>query len=1120
MNSASSYDRINRHNDFQEMDLDPIIHSALDIYAEETVSPDDNGDIIHIFSENRKIKDILEFLFYETLNVQFFLSPWVRSMCKFGDVYLLLDVRDKIGVCNVFPIPVNEIEREEGFDQNNPAAVRFRWQTNGNRLLDDYEIAHFRLLGEDTFLPYGSSVLSGARRIWRMVKHLEDNMMLYRVVRSPERRVFYIDTGNIAPEKVPDYMEEVKRTMTTNPVVNKNNGEIDLRHNALTSLQDYYLPIKDGSQTRIETLAGGRHATDIDDIEYMQRQLFAALKIPKAYLTYEEELCLHPDTKIPLLDGRTITIKEIAEEYENEKQNWVYSSELDGSVKPGKILWAGKTKICNKLLEITLDNNEKILCTENHPFLLRTGKYKRADELICNEGIMPLYRKLSNKKEKDFANGYEKILNNSTNKWVYTHRMVANNEKINIHESAGTYIYDVIHHNTFDKLKNYPEHLTLMSNRYHFQYHGKMASERTKKFWENDNGKLRKKIEEIKKTEEYRQKISNGNKKAWSRDNGSRRKKQSELLTELNKKSWENDNYRQKKLKILKTDEHKQKVSMGIRKYWNNNDNENRKKMSVGQKKQDNPNWKPRPKLEDLIELVKKGVSEKFEARDILNCSLSGIDEILFSNEIDGWCDLICKFGKRKKGGKIKSIDLNYASSISATSKNRLDFYKKIGISKKGFGNYFKRNNLNLFKWFKENLNKINHKIISIKTIILSEPIEVYDLTIDKYNNFALDAGVFVHNSSKAGLSQQDLRFNRTINHIQKTVISELNKIATIHLVAHGFADEEILNFDLKLSNPSALAEQQKLELLRSKFEIISTPEPGYFSRDWLRRKVMGLTQEEIEEIDRELRRDKLFEVEMEDINLPGGEGGGGGGFGAPGGGIGAEFGDDDLGMTPAPDETGGGLEAPEGELGGDEREEEKPEEEEGEEDLFAGDEKEVGGKKKLLMASDNDEEIFLDEEDEEENKKQLKLSIQDEDAPIKAMNQMQRVFHNRNRKRRHGPKALDMPDFNSMLSYKNKSHSDPYDKEFLKNPNRETFKLSDGKVLGLYYDKKIAENEKIASKTLTMLDNLKKKLKLDNRKIIITENEETKKEEKDLEEILKESIIAGGENNNDDNNQ
>src|SRR3989344_2728427 len=185
---------------------------------------------------------------------------------------------------------------------------------------------------------------------------------------------------------------------------------------------------------------------------------------------------------------------------------------------------------------------------------------------------MPLYRKLSNKKEKDFANGYEKILNNSTNKWVYTHRMVANNEKINIHESAGTYIYDVIHHNTFDKLKNYPEHLTLMSNRYHFQYHGKMASERTKKFWENDNGKLRKKIEEIKKTEEYR------------------------------------------------------------------------KKMSVGQKKQDNPNWKPRPKLEDLIELVKKGVSEKFEARDILNCSLSGIDEILFSNEIDGWCDLICKF--------------------------------------------------------------------------------------------------------------------------------------------------------------------------------------------------------------------------------------------------------------------------------------------------------------------------------------------------------------------------------------------------------------------------------------------------------------------------------------------
>src|SRR3990167_4036298 len=617
---------------------------------------------------------------------------------------------------------------------------------------------------------------------------------------SPERRVFYIDTGNIAPEKVPDYMEEVKRTMTTNPVINKDNGEIDLRHNTLTSLQDYYLPIKDGSQTRIETLPGGQHATDIDDVEYLLNKLFAALKIPKAFLSYEGDLCLHPNTKIPLLDGRTLTIKEIAEEYENGTQNWVYSSELEGSIKPGKILWAGKTKICNKLLEITLDNNEKILCTENHPFLLRTGEYKRADELICNDSIMPLYRKLSNIKEKDFSDGYEKVFNNSTNKWIYTHRMVANNEQINIHESAGTDIYDVIHHNTFNKLKNYPEHLTLMGKSSHIKLHAELADNLLKE--EN-----RRKLIKIQKTKKYKQNLSAGTKKAWDNDDGQRREK----LIECNKK------YK----KIEKMSENFSKLCKeGI--------------LDFGREK--NPTWKPRPRFEDLVRLVKNGTFKKFEIRDILNCSLNGIDEILSSNGFNSWYDFVSKYDKIRKGRIIKSIDLEHAASIATVSKNKLDFYKKIGISRCGFENYFRRNNLDLFKWFDDNLN--------------------------------------------------------TINHIQKTVISELNKIASIHLIAHGFADEEILNFDLKLSNPSTLAEQQKLELLRSKFEIISTPEPGYFSRDWLRRKVMGLTQDE-----------------MEDIDVPGGEGGGGGGFGAPGCGIGAEFGDDDLGMTPTSDETGGGLE-------------------------------------------------------------------------------------------------------------------------------------------------------------------------------------------------------------------
>lgn len=624
INTASMYDRMNRLNDFQEMDLDPILHAALDLYAEESCSQDANGDVLHIYSENSQIKDILEFLFYETLNVNFFLAPWVRNLCKYGDLFLLHEIREEYGVTNAYPIPVNEIEREDGFDPANPNSVRFRWISNGNRIIEDYEMSHFRLLGNDGFLPYGSSVLAGARRVWRQLSLLEDSMMIYRIVRSPERRVFYVDVGNVPPNEVENYMEQVKSSMRSDIVVNKDSGTVDQRFNALSVLNDYFLPTRAGeSATKIDTLAGGRHNTDIDDIEYLLNKLFAAIKIPKAFLQYDEAL------------------------------------------------------------------------------------------------------------------------------------------------------------------------------------------------------------------------------------------------------------------------------------------------------------------------------------------------------------------------------------------------------------------------------------------------------------------------SAKATLSMEDLRFSRTINNIQRSVLSELNKIAIIHLASQGFDDEDLLDFELNLSNPSTLAEQQKLELLRTKFEIMGTPTPGLFSRNYLRREVGGLTNEQIEQIDKELGEDREFEDQLETEF----EGGGGGGFGGGGGGLGGEpsFGDTE--------EFGGGEEGELGGLGGaaeDEEEdfgEEPPEEESDEEEGRI-----------LLSTDENEEEIIYedDEDEDEDDNKRFKLSMKDDDAPVKALTQMQKTIYNRRRKRRHGPATTQMPDFNKMISAKNKTFTDPFDKEYLikGSPFKDNVNLSGERILDTYLSRKISQNEKLGSETLAMLSNFKNKIQQSKDKLLKEEKE------------------------------
>lgn len=269
----------------------PEIATALNIYADETVAKDEKGRSLHVYSENPKIKRLLEELFYDTLNFEFVGRSWVRNLCKYGDFFILNDVSPEYGVINAHPIPVNELEREEGFDPDNPFAVRFRWVTEGNQVLENWQVTHFRLLGNDTFLPYGASVLESSRRIWRQLVMAEDAMLVYRIIRSPERRVFYIDVANAPPNDIPNIIENARTTLKSQEVVDKEAGRVDLRYNPWAVDIDYFIPVR-GQEggTRVDTLPGGANTTAIDDVEYTQRKLFSALGVPKAYLGFDDSL--------------------------------------------------------------------------------------------------------------------------------------------------------------------------------------------------------------------------------------------------------------------------------------------------------------------------------------------------------------------------------------------------------------------------------------------------------------------------------------------------------------------------------------------------------------------------------------------------------------------------------------------------------------------------------------------------------------------------------------------------------------------------------------------------------------------------------------------------------------
>ena len=305
--------RLSAQYDYESMEYTPEISAALDIYAEESTTTNEDGFILQIYSESKRIKGVLADLFNNALDINTNLPMWTRNTCKYGDNFVYLKLDPEKGVVGCQQLPTIEIERHEVGASGKIAtdvthevdkdrkALHFTWK-NKNMEFQSWEIAHFRLLGDDRKLPYGTSMLEKARRIWKQLLLSEDAMLIYRTSRAPERRMFKVFVGNMNDDDVEAYVQRVANKFKREQVVDSKTGNVDMRFNQMAVDQDYFIPVRDpAAPDPITTLPGATNLSEIADIEYIQKKLLTALRVPKAFLGFEEVVG----------DGKNLALQDI-----------------------------------------------------------------------------------------------------------------------------------------------------------------------------------------------------------------------------------------------------------------------------------------------------------------------------------------------------------------------------------------------------------------------------------------------------------------------------------------------------------------------------------------------------------------------------------------------------------------------------------------------------------------------------------------------------------------------------------------------------------------------------------------------------------------------------------------
>lgn len=768
------------------MDLFPEIGTALDVVTEECTYINDGGSVLNITSGSERIKSILQDLFVNRLSINTMLPMICRGMCKYGNDFLLLNMDAQNGVTGWKELPVYEMERyESGMD--NPYITAF----NSNEILDpytkngtkfvwvgnteyipyrDWQIAHFRLLYNSLFLPYGVSFLHKARRHFRLLSMMEDSMLVYRLERAVERRVFKINVGSIDEADVPSYVQNIANEFKRTPIVDPMTGQIDLRKNILP---------------------------------------------------------VWKNTPIPLLDGRIITIEDLAKEYNDGKTNFVYSIQ-DNSLQlvPGKVVWCGKNYTAEKMVKVTLDDDSYMVMAPEHEILMRDGSKKRADEVTVGESVIPFYKEID-KNAKKRIEKYEKVYNPNSGQYEYTHRMIANEVM------KGFEKYNTVHHIDFNKYNNNPNNLLWCDFNEHRSMHVELNKQREsyKAMQPYNHSELHKQHDEIRR----QNKID-----FWQNGNTARAKRR--MTVAFDDYIWDN-----------------------IRNAVLSNTVYNRLTML---------NYINTSLINHLLEINtnKRLHNLKSISREVLEAR---VHEQGF-NTITEYINSI------KKNHKVKAVEFVDGDDVYCMTVVGLngeeDRHNFALMTFKGNGEW------NDSGCFVKNCNTEDF-FIPVRSDSAPNPIETLPAA---QNLTAIDDIKFIQNKvftalrvpksflnfeeaqgDGKNLSLLDVRFSKTVNRIQQALLMELNKIAIIHLILLGFTDD-LTNFNITMNNPSSQAEMLELENLAKKIttakDAISDAGNGIPLMSVTRalKTILKWSDKEISDNLEELRLERALTAELE----------------------------------------------------------------------------------------------------------------------------------------------------------------------------------------------------------------------------------------------------------------
>jgi intein/homing endonuclease len=871
----------------------------------------DNGHIFDIKVKNASVKKEADFFFWKLLKMDRRLWNIAKKLFQMGDLFLenVIDPQNpSAGILKVDILPSDSIYRiettkgkllefqqsKEGPDYQSLSRVDVTKATEQDlaqatalRFAPE-QIVHMKI-GDDrkTFYPYGVSLIEPARGPAHQLRLMEDSMVVYRLSRAPERRVFYIDTGNLPPNKVEALMERMKDQLRKKKVYSGRQGSpagassVEERWHIPSADEDIWLPTRPNSNSRIETLPGA---------------------------------CLALDTEIPLLDGRTLKLSEIIEEHQSGKQNWVYScNPKNGSPAPGKITWAGVTRKNTEVVKITFDNGKSIVCTPDHKFpLLDKGKTE-AKDLKAGDSLIPFnyrhHQLRSNRKDK-----YAQIYDTYQKKWVFVHRWVSKCVKNSLYHQEMIFNEDfknadrnTIHHKNFNKFDNNPENLTWMNFEDHIQYH-----------------------QSIPFTEERCQKISNSLVKfheALSSDHP--------FYNKLKKMSVKANNILQEKLQDEEYNKlFAQKQSEGWQKAKENPEFVER--ISNSRTKRNNEFWAnpenkektfkkqtvvyPQEVFNYFVELLKKGklieeiiplansneslINKFTEANAHIKRNVdftkgftkdhiekmvkvygfSGIRKLRNSLSLDKTPNN--SNGGRKKGGGVKYPKIvmdsfmqhlvegkSVKEAVTEINKNPI-FIEALNQAKIGVGYATKINDtltvqsaLKMVRFFgyeglshaKEQASFYNHKVVSVE--YLTEKIDTGTITVDgnhelhDYHTFALtfvysynsnlgeiDDAVYFRNKllialnmpknylasddptvSQKTLSSQDVKFARMIERLQMSLADGMLELLERHLRLRGFPQDAYDDLDIAFTPPSEWREISRQDILTARYGNAST---------------------------------------------------------------------------------------------------------------------------------------------------------------------------------------------------------------------------------------------------------------------------------------------------------